>query len=274
MNCKYLKLTKEELIQYIFPFIPKNKRGFTSKFDMTDILKCIIYKLKTGCQWRFIFIDLESVNYPFSWQTVYCYYRKWSRLGVFYMAYLTFLELKKDKLDTEKLNLDGTHTLVKRSAESVNYQHRKKAKTSNSLIMTDGKGIPIAIGAINAGNHNDLYQVVTQFSWMIKQLNFCKISVENSLLNADKGFDSKKLRRACQRRKIIPNIIENKRNRKNKKRGAKRYFNETAYKERFVNERSFAWLDGFKTLLIRFDKLDMSWLNWHYLAFFLILVKV
>ncbi|MDR1182624.1 MAG: IS5/IS1182 family transposase, partial [Prevotellaceae bacterium] len=34
------------------------------------------------------------------------------------------------------------------------------------------------------------------------------------------------------------------------------------------------WLDSFRTLLVRFDKLDESWLNWHYLAFSLILLKV
>ncbi|MBX7225945.1 MAG: IS5/IS1182 family transposase, partial [Chitinophagales bacterium] len=38
--------------------------------------------------------------------------------------------------------------------------------------------------------------------------------------------------------------------------------------------RCFAWIDSFRTLLIRFDTLDDSWLNWHYLAFALILLKV
>ena len=95
-----------------------------------------------------------------------------------------------------------------------------------------------------------------------------------ALLNADKGFDSKKFRRAIQRRKMIPNIIENKRNRKSKKRGKKRLFNQDIYDQRFVNERTFAWLDSFRTLLIRFDKLDLAWMNWHYLAFTLIILKV
>ena len=70
------------------------------------------------------------------------------------------------------------------------------------------------------------------------------------------------------------NILENKRNRKNNKRGRKRFFNQDIYDTRFVNERTFAWVDSFRTLLIRFDKLDNTWLNWHYLAFALILLKV
>jgi len=274
MNCKYTNLQKELIETCILCFIPKNKRGFPCGFDMADIFRCIVHKLKTGCQWSFLFIDIEDCKPPFSWQTVYYYYRKWSEMGVFKEMFDTYLEIQKDKLDTEKLNLDGTHTLVKKSAQSVAYQHRKRGRTSNILIMTDGKGIPIANGGIISGNHNDLFEVVTQYSLMTRQLTRCGICLENSIQNADKGFDSKSLRRAIQRRKMTPNIIENTRNRKTIKRGKKRDFNQDVYDQRFVNERTFAWMDSFRTLLIRFDTLDSSWMSWHYLAFVLILLKV
>jgi transposase len=274
MNCSLANLTKVDIEKCILPFIPKNKRGFTSKFSMHDIFKCIVHKLKTGCQWKFLFVDIESVTPPFSWQTVYYYFRKWCAANVFESMFQTYLSIQHDKLDTEKLNLDGTHSLVKKSAQSVAYQYRKKAKTSNILIMTDGNGIPIASGGIISGNHNDLYNIVPQYAAMIKQLNNCGICVENSVQNADKGFDSKALRRCIARRKMFANIKHNPRNRKKKKPGRKTYFNEAVYKTRFVNERCFAWMDSFRTLLIRFDTLDKSWLNWHYLAFALILLKV
>lgn len=274
MNCKYTNLQKELIENCVLCFIPKNKRGFSSGFEMVDIFKCIVHKLKTGCQWSFLFVDIESCKPPFSWQTVYYYYRKWSEKGVFKQMFETYLEIQKDKLDTEKLNLDGTHSLVKKSSQSTAYQFRKRGRTSNILIMTDGGGIPIAHGDIISGNHNDLYQIVPQYAQMINSLKERGICVENSIQNADKGFDSKKFRRAIHRRKMSANIVENKRNRKGKKRGKKRFFNQNIYHRRFVNERAFAWIDSFRTLLIRFDYLDSSWLNWHYLAFALILLKV
>jgi len=274
MDCKLANITKVEIENYVLPFIPKNKRGFASKVEPVKIIQCIIHKLKTGSQWNCLFIDIEDVNYGFSWQLVYYYYRRWSKLGVFKELFDLFLELKKDQLDIEKLNLDGTHSLAKKSGEGIGYQHRKKGKTSNVLILTDGKGIPISIGEILSGNHNDLFEIVPQFSNMIKELKSKNVVVENSYLNADKGFDSKSFRRSCRRRKIMPNIKENNRNRKKIKRGRKREFNQKVYKQRFVNERCFAWLDSFKTLLIRFDTTKLSWLNWHYLAFFIILTKV
>lgn len=274
MNCLLANLTKDEIENCILPFIPKNKRGFCSNFSMIDIFKCIVHKLKTGSQWKFLFVDIESIKPPFSWQTVYYYYRKWCVKNVFEAMFQAYLFLQKEKLDTEKLNLDGTHSLVKKSAESTAYQHRKRARTSNILIMTDGRGIPIASGKIISGNHNDLHKIVPQYAAMIKDINRAGICVENSVQNADKGFDSKGLRRAIARRKMFANIKENKRNRKKTKRGRKPYFNEKVYQTRFVNERCFAWMDSFRTLLIRFDTLDNSWLNWHYLAFALILLKV
>ncbi len=274
MSCKYANLTKVEIEKCILPFVPKNRRGFPSRFSMEDIFKCIVYKLKSGCQWQYLFVDIESVRPPFSWQTVYYFYRKWCRQHVFQNMFDVFVEVQRDYLDTEKLNLDGTHSLVKKSAQSAAYQHRKKGRTSNILVMTDGNGIPIACGDIISGNHNDQYKIVRQYATMIKQLNCKGICVENSIQNADKGFGSKALRRAIQRRNILPNIKENTRNRKSKKRGPSRFYHNDAYKTRFVNERCFAWIDGFRTLLVRYDKLDNSWLNWHFLAFTLILLKV
>ena len=122
----------------------------------------------------------------------------------------------------------------KKSGEEVGYQHRKKGKTSNVLILTDGRGIPISMGEILSGNHNDLFEIIPQFSKMIKELKSKNIIVENSCLNADKGFDSKAFRRSCRRRKIMPNIKENNRNRKKIKRCLKREFNQKVFIRRFI----------------------------------------
>ena len=54
---------------------------------------------------------------------------------------------------------------------------------------------------------------------------------------------------------MIPNIPENKRNRKNTKRGKKRIYSASIFKERFWTvERLFAWEDKFKRLLLRFER--------------------
>ena len=65
-------------------------------------------------------------------------------------------------------------------------------------------------------------------------------------------------------------MAHNKRNRKYAKPGPKRLFNAQLYKERFVSERSFAWIDKFRALLLRFDIKAANFLAGHHLAFALI----
>lgn len=106
MYCKYANLTKVEIESCVIPFISSGQRGFKSQFNMSDIFRWIVHKLKTGYQWKFLFVAVEGFEPPFSWQTVYYYYRKWCRDQVFEMMFRSYLLIKK-------LNLDGTHSLVK-----------------------------------------------------------------------------------------------------------------------------------------------------------------
>jgi len=58
------------------------------------------------------------------------------------------------------------------------------------------------------------------------------------------------------RNQLIPNIKENPRNRKRTKRGRKRFFNEAIHALRARVERTFAWEDKFKRLLLRFERIQ------------------
>ena len=65
MNSKYAKITKNQIEIFILPFIPTNKCGFSPTVDLSEVVQCIIYKLKTGVQWYNLFIDLESIHLHF-----------------------------------------------------------------------------------------------------------------------------------------------------------------------------------------------------------------
>ena len=89
------------------------------------------------------------------------------------------------------------------------------------------------------------------------------------ILNA--GFDSKDFRSFCEGQNIFANIDINKRNAK--KIDNDLYLNEILYEERFVVERTNAWIDAFKTLLIRFETTIRNWESFHYLAFSLMIIR-
>jgi transposase len=121
-----------------------------------------------------------------------------------------------------------------------------------------------------AGNHHDSYHLKETIQRLFHDLKRLGIDYTDAIFNADSSFDTREARKMLWNRKVRPNIAENKRNRKRAKRGRPRYFDATAYKQRFVIERTFAWIDKFKELLIRFTRKDIYFLGFHYIAFTLI----
>jgi transposase len=136
--------------------------------------------------------------------------------------------------------------------------------------VTDQHGAIIATTGIIAGHHNDSFELEQKLKNVFKDMQRCGLDYKGALFNADSSFDTRAARKLLWNRGVIPNIPENKRNRKHIKRGRKRHFNQAAYKRRFVSERTFAWIDKFKTLLIRFERKAAYCLGFHHIAFALI----
>ena len=167
------------------------------------------------------------------------------------------------------IQLDGTHTPAKRGGTCVGYQGRKKAKTTNMLIMADARGTPLCCADPVSGEHNDAYHLVEHTDQMLSQIRQSDINTEGLFLNADAGFDVEDFRNFCHQNAIIGNIDPNPRN------GNLRniIFDELLYKNRFVIERTNAWLDAFKAILIRFETNSLHWKALWILAFIVILLR-
>ncbi len=174
-------------------------------------------------------------------------------------------------MDLSSIQLDGTHTPAKLGGKSVAYQGRKKSKTTNTLIITDSQGIPVACSDPIAGNHNDAYNLVEIFTKMIKSVQLADIPVEGLFLNADSGFDTKDFRSYYYKNELFDDIDRNKRN--GNEYESETVFDELLYKTRFVIERTNAWLDAFKVILVRFETNDLHWKSLLLLAFSIILLR-
>jgi transposase len=82
------------------------------------------------------------------------------------------------------------------------------------------------------------------------------LDLRGAYVNLDGGFDSARNRKMIFNAGMIPNILENPRNRKHTKRGRKRLFNAAIHALRMRIERTFAWEDKFKRLLLRFERIQ------------------
>jgi transposase len=136
--------------------------------------------------------------------------------------------------------------------------------------VTDKNGAIIATTGMIAGQQNDSGELEQKLKNIFKDMQRCGLDYTGACFNADSSFDTRASRKLLWNRGGIPNIPENKRHRKRVKRGRKRHLNPEVYTRRFVSERTFAWIDKFKTLLIRFERKAAYCLGFHHIAFALI----
>lgn len=232
------------------------------------MIAAILYRLKTGCQWRELPMK-QFFRTSYKWQSVYYHFQRWSKDGSWENVWNKLLQKHKTILDLSSIQLDGSHTPSKRGGEAVAYQGRKKCKTSNLLILTDSQGVPLMCGDPEEGNHNDAYNLENSVEKMLQEMRHSTIATEGLFLNADSGFDTTEFRNYCFRNEIIANIDQNKRNGNT----ADHLFDDVLYKCRYVVERTNVWMDAFKAILIRFETNKIHWKGLNLLAFCVILLR-
>jgi transposase len=120
-----------------------------------------------------------------------------------------------------------------------------RARTgSKHHLITDSAGVPLAI-SLSGGNRND----VTQLLPLVDGVGPVAGKVgrprkRSDRLLADRGYDHDKYRRELRKRGVKPIIA---------RRGAEH--GSGLGKQRWVVERSFAWLHNFRRLRTRYERL-------------------
>lgn len=98
------------------------------------------------------------------------------------------------------------------------------------------------------------------------------MDIKNSYLTLDSGFDDKSNYFNISRHGLKPVIKPNPRGTKDREKIYARLddFNEKIYKERYRIERTFAWQDKYRRLVIRYEKLECTRNGFKYLAYSMI----
>lgn len=110
-----------------------------------------------------------------------------------------------------------------------------------------------------AGNRNDLYDIEVHDEEVFATLDDVGIATDGLFVNGDSGFDSEGFRSArVERGKDVDRDEP---------------FDEKLYQERYSVERTFTWMDGFRSVLNRSDTTITSWMGFNFLAFIVIAIK-
>lgn len=252
-------LSEKRIKEDILPYLYFGKEGVKrDESEYIKIIKGILYRLKTGCQWRMLPLNEFGLKNKITWQGVYYYFSKWTVKKCWETIWKNILIKYRKYLDLSCVQLDGSQTISRGGGESVGYQGRKSKKTTNSLYLADNKGNMLAFSTPKAGNHNDLHEIEKAIKTIERKLLVANISLKGVFLNADAGFDSKKFRAICETMEINANIPKNKRNASVESDNYV-YFDALLYNKRVIIEQANSWIDGFKALLICFEKKISTW---------------
>jgi hypothetical protein len=139
--------------------------------------------------------------------------------------------------------------------------------------MTDNNGYVLSPLPVAPVNETDMVLLPDGLKALKRLAKMVGLDLRGAYLNLDAGFDATHNRKCIFNAGMIPNIKENPRHRKCTKRGRKRLFNAALHALRTRVDRTFAWEDKFKRLLLRFECIQQRHFGMKLMAYTLINVR-
>ncbi|WP_426580446.1 IS5 family transposase [Leptospira interrogans serovar Szwajizak] len=235
--------------------IPKEKANFQggrNRVPARIVMAGIIYRMKTGCQWRAIPNEFGSG------QTCHRRFQEWERAGVFKKIYKSILKYYdvKNKIAWDWASMDSAMVKAPKGGVLTGKNPTDRAKLGvKRHILTDGNGIPLAITLTGANVHDkhgvkDTLNSILVFSGRKRK--------KPKHLCLDKGYDFKDIEAFIKKRNIQAHI---------RKKGEKPLIGKYKGKpRRWVVERTNSWHNRFRAILIRWEIKSENYLASLYLA--------
>ena len=268
-----VQLSASEFQQFIFPHLTMPKRGPKCKLGYHHVFNLILWVLYTGMPWKCLPMPTDTDGKPaIHYTTVYKVFARWSDDGSLEEAFIASVAHLADhhQLDLRILHGDGTNTVAKKGGDGIGYSGHKHQKGEKVIAIIDNNGYVLAPLPVAPVNEADTVLLPEGLKALKRVARLAGLELTDAYLNLDGGFDSTSNRKAIFNAGMIPNIKENPRNRKTPKRGRKRLFNQAIHALRERVERTFAWEDKFKRLLLRFEHIQQRHYGMKLMAYTLI----
>jgi transposase len=225
-------------------------------------------------QWKCLPVPTEPDGKPaIHSTTIYKVFAKWADDGSLWQAFVASVRhLAAEKhLDLCVLHGDGTNTVAKKGAMGLGTRGDKHQQGEKIIAITENQGNILAPVPVAPVNKTDMVLFPKGLKALKKVAKEAGLGLKGASLNLDGGFDSAHNRKCIFNAGLTPNIKENPRNRKTTKRGRTRLFNAAIHALRMRGERTFAWEDKFKQLLLRFERIQQRHYGMQVLAYTLII---
>jgi hypothetical protein len=139
--------------------------------------------------------------------------------------------------------------------------------------MTDHNGDVLSPFPVAPVNEADMRLLPEGLNALKKVAKIVGVVLTGAYRNLDSGFASQQNRKRLFNTGMIPHITAKPRHRQRPKRGRKRFFNAAIHALRTRVDRTVAWEDTFKRLLLRFEHRQQRYVGMKLLAYTLINVR-
>ena len=234
-------LLKDEYWTKLLPIL--RDLGVYCKPNLRLIFEGILYRVRTGIPWR----DLPE--YFGKHHTVYTAYNRWSAKGIFAEA----LKKLSQDCDLEWVAIDGSYVRAHQHSAGASWLSEEEehaigmsrgGMTGKIHLAADASGNPVGI-IMTAGNINDI-SVAPE---LLDNIDLAG----TELVNADKGYDSDRLREQIEESGAKANIPY-RQDREEKNKDMDWYL----YKIKHLVENTFCRLKHFRAIASRYDKLKRN----------------
>jgi hypothetical protein len=228
--------------------------------------------LKQGISYR----DIQIYT-PINWNTIYKFYIKLIKYQIIENTfklcvnrYLTEIEKPSKVLFT-----DSSLVINKLGIDQIGYNPQlKKHKTTKFSVITDNFGVPISMDTFNGSCHDALI--------ISKQLNnihkdFPKLFTNDKILIGDAAYDSNNLKNLAVNLNLgfvlAPTNIRNTKNITKIENNKYNLTDKMLLKSRICVEHIINNYKKFKKISIRYDKYNINYKSYLFLASIFILLK-
>jgi putative transposase len=215
------------------------------------ILSGIVYRLRTGSQWKALPEQFSSGS------TCHARFQAWCEAGIFRRLFEKLVQFYDDVcgIEWEWASMDSAMVKAPKGGDGTgpNPTDRGKAGVKRHIV-TDGRGVPLA-AEITGANVHDKRAAISTIDAIVVRAPRGPRRPKNLCL--DKGYDFDDVDRAIRSRRIRPHI----RRRGEEARGCQR-----GRARRWVVERTNAWHNQFRALLIRWERKGTNYLALLHLA--------
>lgn len=226
--------------EIVAPLLPKAKSetscGRKRTTDLREVLNAVLYWQRSGCAWHLLPHDFPP------YQTVYSYFRKWQKQGVWHKIHDALREMVR-----EQEGRNGSPTAAIMDSQSVKttdvggeergFDGNKKVNGRKRHILVDTTGL-LLIGIVQAANKADctIGKILMMDAWLIYG------SIKK--IWADQGYKGAPLQKLAHHLGIELTITN---------RGKEQGF--VLEPRRWVVERTFAWLGKQRRLSKDYERL-------------------